>query len=214
MTTNRTDPVLTELLEQLDGMSAALNADLVSTEAPLTELRRLANVAPHRRGGPHSMDANKYRLGSALVLMGLEDLDVRFLTGLLARPRLMVKWMGEALLQHPDARIVSLLQTIQNSDVRSDYCRRTGAAIAWRWRKRLYDAAVRSFLESGRCGEDEPWRKRTVTVDQDYLIDEICELLDLPRRVFCNRGEAFDWIRAIGGNPNYWTAPDFPSEQA
>ncbi|MFN3727367.1 MAG: hypothetical protein ACK4SZ_13820 [Allosphingosinicella sp.] len=85
----------------------------------------------------------------------------------------------------------------------------------YRWKaykKPIYDAAVTSFLESGRAGDDERWRSRDITDDQADIIQDICEAAGLSLPDLPTRGEAFEWIRKRGGNPSYWHEPQQPSE--
>ena len=75
----------------------------------------------------------------------------------------------------------------------------------------LYDAAVQSFVDNGRAGWREPWRKKDVTDDQAALIATLVAILGESAPELATRGEAFDWIRARGGNPRYWREPSRPS---
>lgn len=207
--TNLTDQ-LADTLAALDDLGADLAVDAAIVEDDLRELRRLHKAAPHRRGGPGSRDARKYELGSVLVMAGLEDIDAKLLLGLFAHPLLMLRWLGEAIVQQPHAGLADLLKAVSADTIKRDFCVQWGRVLGWRYRKPLYEAGVTSFLESGKAGPDEPWRQKHVSADQASLIATLCELLDEQFPELANRGEAFEWILERGGNPAYWQEPQFP----
>lgn len=189
---------------RLEGSIAEINENI-------GELRRLARAEPHRRGGPGSKDAKKYELGSTLVLLGFADIDARELTGLLAHPKLMLRWIAEAVLSLPSASLAELVRLALNGEERRAFCRQWGRIIEWRYRKPLYRAAVASFIKSGKAGPDESWRTLHVTEDQSYLIGVLTRLLDEKAPKLQTRGEAFEWILDRGGNPQYWREPPLPT---
>lgn len=206
------DADLAALLSTLDACGARLNADIVVVEDKLPELRRLAKAAPQRRGGAGSRDAKKYALGSVLVMLGLEQVDDTVLLGLFAHPDLMLRWMAEARRTAGAQSFGALIALIMADPKRLAFCRQWGRILQWRYRKPLYDAGVTSFIECGKTGPEERWRQHDVSDDQAALVASLCDLLDQPVPALTTKGEAFDWIYARGGNPEYWAEPERPAD--
>lgn len=203
---------LSVLLAELSAQQAQVSADIRIVEDKLPELRRIAAAKQHRRGGAGSRDATKYEFGSVLVMVGLEQADSKAFLGLLAHPGLAVRWLGQAILDTGLTSFGELALHVLSDPRRLEFCRQWGRVLGWRYRKPLYDAGVMSFVNSGRAGPHEPWRKKDVTDDQERLIDTLTDLLDQPRPDLATRGEAFDWIYERGGNPDYWREPELPEE--
>ncbi|MGH6694785.1 MAG: hypothetical protein ACREBX_05805 [Sphingopyxis sp.] len=68
-------------------------------------------------------------------------------------------------------------------------------------------------MESNHIGPNEAWRKQDVSDDQTGLVAKLCDLLgEKPPRLE-TKGEAFEWIYARGGNPQYWTEPTIPDDR-
>lgn len=207
-----TDETFGALLAQLAVLQAQVSADIQIVEDKLPELRRIGKAAAHRRGGAGSRDARKYELGSVLVMVGLEGIDSKAMLGLFAHPVLMVRWLGQAAVETGRASLGELTAIALADPKRLAFCRQWGRVLGWRYRKPLYDAGVTSFVNSGRTGPNEPWRKLDITDDQATLIATLCSLLDQPLPDFLTRGQAFDWIYVRGGNPHYWNEPEIPQE--
>ena len=203
------DAELAALMSTLDALDLQVSADIALVEDKLPELRRLAKGEPHRGGGAGSRDANKYALGSVLVMLGLEHVGDTVLLGLFAHPDLMLRWMAEARRSGPQS-FDALIGRILAEPERRAFCRQWGRILQWRYRKPVYDAAVTSFVESGLTGPKEKWRKHDASDDQMALIAKLCELLDEPLPDLKTKGEAFDWIYERGGNPEYWAEPETP----
>lgn len=206
------DAELAALMSTLDALDLQVSADIALVEDKLPELRRLAKAEPHRRGGVGSRDANKYALGSVLVMLGLEHVGDTVLLGLFAHPDLMLRWMAEVRQSGGSQSFDALIGRILADPERRAFCRQWGRILQWRYRKPLYDAAVTSFIESGRTGPKEKWRKHDASDDQLALIAKLCDLLEEPLPDLRTKGSAFDWIRERGGNPEYWIQPELPDE--
>lgn len=204
------DAELEALMSTLDALDLQVSADIVLVNDKLPELRRLAKAKPHRTGGAGSRDANKYALGSVLVLLGLEHVGDTVLLGLFAHPDRMLRWMAEVRQSGGAQSFDALIGRILADPERRAFCRQWGRILQWRYRKPVYDAAVTSFIEAGRTGPKERWRKHEASDDQLALIAKLCDLLDEPMPKRMTKGEAFDWIYERGGNPGYWAEPETP----
>lgn len=205
-------PDLADLLAKLATIEHAAASELALVEERLPELRRQANARSKRRGGPDSPDAEKYKLGSILALLGFRGADDLALLGLLASGDRALHWLAEARVEHGPLPFADLVRIAIADDKRADWCRAWGEHRWKAYKKPIYDAAVTSFLESGRTGENEGWRTRDITDDQADIIQDICEAAGLPLPDLETRGEAFEWIREHGGNPAYWREPAHPLE--
>ncbi|WP_343343444.1 hypothetical protein WJT74_07870 [Sphingomicrobium sp. XHP0239] len=206
---NELNPVA-DVLKRLGESQRLMEGDIEIVREGISELRRLSQAASHRRGGAGSRDAKKYELGSVLWLHGLGDLDAQTLTGLLAHPALLLRWLGQELIRDESAPVVVLVARLLSQPGRAAFLKQWGRILEWRYRKPLYDATVSSFLESGRTGPDEAWRSRDIKIEQQALMDTLADLLEIDDPQLKTRGEAFDWIYKYGGNPTYWREPPIP----
>ena len=199
-----------DVQKRLQRAHCLLDCDIEMAHEGVSEIRRLAQAVPHRRGGAGSRDAKKYELGSVLWLHGFAEIDARALTGLLAHPALLLRWIGEELVHDESASLATLLTRLLSKSDRLGFCKQWGRVLEWRYRKPLYDAAVMSFVNSGRTGQAEAWRCREITIDQEALIQSLVGILEIDAPRLKTRGEAFDWIRHHGGNPTFWREPSTP----
>lgn len=204
------DAEFAALMSTLDELDIQVSADISLVEDKLPELRRLAKAESERRGGAGSRDANKYALGSVLVMHGLEHVGDTALLGLFAHSDLLLCWMIEARRAGGPQSFGALIERIFADPERHAFCRQWGRILQWRYRKPLYDGAVTSFIESGRTGRKEKWRQHDASDDQLALIAKLCDLLNEPMPKRMKKGEAFDWIHERGGNPAYWAEPEIP----
>ncbi len=200
------------MLDHLQELDTALASDVVIAEEELSELQRQARAAPHRRGGPGSRDAQKYRLGSSLWLYGFEHFDPQELTGILAHPILLLLWVGEIALRAPKAPLGELLDEALSDPARASFCKQWGRVIEWRYRKELYNEEIRSFERSGKTGANACWRKEKPSKKQEALISTLCDVLELADPCLKTKGDAYEWIREHGGNPSFWEEPPLPPE--
>ena len=146
------------IMAAIDGTADAIRRDLGVVEERLPELRRQARADPRRR----SRDATRYALGGTLTTLGFERINPIALTGLLGNPVQMLAWLADARAVVGDAPLVDLIDTVFEDADRYDWCRQFGVHIGWRHGKALYDAAVTSFLTSGRTGRNERWRREAI----------------------------------------------------
>ena len=203
---------LATLLNRLLDLERSAVSELTLVEETLPELRRQARAKPNRRGGKGSADAEKYRFGSILILLGFGGTEDLKLLGLLACGDRALQWLAEARLQYGPMTFADAVKIVLADPVRAEWCHRWGEYRRRIYRKAIYDASVTSFIESGKAGPREAWRRDEITTDQTGLIEDICETLSLPLPELSNRGEAFEWIRAHGGKPAYWAVPAEPDE--
>lgn len=194
-------------MAMIDGTIGKADRKVELVHGELRELRRQACALPKRRGGAGSRDARKYALGSTLAVLGLADIDDIALLGLLAHPLQMLRWASSILSSTPDLGFGALIQTVLSDSHRRAWCEQWGRALWWRYRKALYDAEVTSFLNSGRTGRGERWRRDQPTAVQLGLILDLCGVLHETGPKVGTKGEAFDWIYARGGNPTFWEEP-------
>ena len=203
---------LADLLDSLLALECAAASELAMVEAKLPELRRQAKARPKRRGGKGSPDAEKYKLGSILALCGFSGADDLVLLGFFACGDPALQWLAEARLEHGPMSFAEAVKAALADPVRADWCRRWGEYRRKVHKKAAYDASVTAFLESGKAGPRETWRRSEITSDQFDLIEDICDASGLRPPDLANRGEAFEWIYARCGKPAYWQAPEEPDE--
>ncbi|MBN8807816.1 MAG: hypothetical protein J0I47_06225 [Sphingomonas sp.] len=196
------------IMAAIDCTADMIRADLGVITEKLPELRRQALADPRRR----NRDAKRYALGGALTVLGFERIDPIAITGLLGNPRRMLTWLVDARAVIGDAPLADLVDAVFEHADRYDWCRQWGVHIDWLHGKALYDAAVTSFVTSGRTGANERWRRDTITADQEQLISRICTWRQITEPKVTTRGEAFDWIYAAGGNPTWWGPPATPAD--
>ena len=118
----------------------------------------------------------------------------------------------EARFEHGPMTFAQTIKTAMQDPNRLDWCTRWGDYRRRIYKKAAYEASVRSFLESGKTGPNEKWRRREITCEQFDVIEDLCEVGKLPAPVLSNRGEAFDWILNHGGNPAHWEEPKMPDD--
>lgn len=198
------------LRQALDLLDRRIEREAAVCATSVAELRRQHHAAPKRRGGPGSADARRYALGSTLALVGAGEVDDTALVGLLAHPVRMLAWMAEALERGAGPMFGDLVDAVLAAPGRRAWCQQWGRVLRWRQQKPRYDAAVASFIASGRTGPNEPWRRKDITDDQAALIAILADLMGESAPILALRGDAFDWIRDQGGNPTYWREPPLP----
>lgn len=200
----------------IDGTSQQLEAKIAAEDAQLRELQRQAHAMDKRRGGPGSADARKYALGSALVMLGLGEVDDTALLGLLSHSDRIPRLIDRLPRHDGDTSFAGQVRALLADPAIGPWCRQWGRVLQWRQRAPLYRAEVERFITSGRTGPDERWRKRDITAAQLFLIRTLEELLGVTfpdsTETPATRGDAFDWIHAHGGNPTYWQEPPLPTD--
>ncbi|MEO1968563.1 MAG: hypothetical protein ABGW87_07625 [Sphingomonadaceae bacterium] len=203
---------LARILDSLRELERSAASELALIEEKLPELQRQARAKPKRRGGKGSIDAAKYQLGSVLTLCGFEGTDDLVLLGFLACGDRALQWMAEARLAFGPMTFAELVRAALADPQRTAWCRKWGEYRRKVYKKAAYDQSVTSFLESGKTGPRQRWRRAEITAEQHDIIEDICTALGRPKPTLSNRGQAFDWIFKNGGNPNFWVPPVEPNE--
>lgn len=203
---------LAVLRRSLERLGRCIDQEAEVCAAKLSELRRQHKAAPRRRGGSGSLDARAYALGLVLTLVGGGPIDGTALLGLLAHPARMLRWMADAVAAGAGPMFGDVVAAVLDDPARRSWCEQWGRIFQWRRRKPLYDAAVASFMASGRLGEREAWRTLLPTDDQMALMQVLAALLGEEVPNLATRGEAFEWIRVRDGNPIFWQEPSLPPE--
>lgn len=194
---------LAALRRALDLLDNRIEREAAVCTTRLSDLRRQHKAAPKRRGGAGSIDAKRYALGASLALVGAGDVDRDALLGLMAHPVQMLRWMTYALVDGAGPTFGAVIDAVLADSSRRTWCEQWGRILRWREQKQRYDAAVASFLVSGRTGAHEPWRREPATDDQIALVQILAGLLGEPIPDVSLRGPAFEWILERGGNPTY-----------
>ena len=113
-------PDLAGLLVRLTTIEHAAASELALVEEQLPELRRQAKARSKRRGGPGSPDAEKYKLGSVLTLLGFKGADDLVLLAFLASGDRGLKWLAEARVEHGPMSFAELVRTAIADEKRED----------------------------------------------------------------------------------------------
>lgn len=203
--------ILQDRLEQLIPRLDAEMALLAVANATLEDIIREADTSQHRRATYSARDRSCYRVGAALEPGGGRGLDDVSLSGLDCLGGHGVALMVECAIEHPDAKTVSELLGLLFASAHGPLIRAWGGYARWHWMQELYVAETEAFLAS-RAGRDPraSWRRGSATARQMWLIAEIARVLAVVAPKSLLRGQAFDWIRARGGNPRWQTRPPTP----
>lgn len=191
-------------------MTAKVDAAARICEASISDLRRQHHALTKRRGRGRSADASNYALGAGLALVGMEGVDDTALVGLMAHPDQMLVWIAQVRRTGAGPMFGDLVKAVFTDQACYAWCHQWGRILQWRRRKSLYDAAVTSFMTSGKAGPKARWRREEISDDQAALIATLAHILGEALPDVANRGEAFDWIDVRGGNPTYWQEPASP----
>lgn len=206
------DENLARLMIRLTKLEDSAKSELELVEERLPELRRQARAKPKRRGGAGSADADKYALGSVLKLCGFSAEDELPLLGFFACGDRALSWLVETRIEYGPMTFAQTIKAAMQDPKRREWCTQWGDYRRRVYKKAVYEASVTSFLESGKTGPNEKWRRRGITSEQFDVIEDICEARKLPAPVLSNRGEAFDWILNHRGNPAHWEEPKMPDD--
>lgn len=201
---------LRDLATNLAASEDRIAGEVAIAATSAAELRRQYRAADKRRGGPGSADARKYALGSALVLVGIDSGDDTALLGLMAHPKRMARWMQSGASAGAGPMFGDIVRWIFSDPARLTWCRQWGVILQWRRRAALYEQEVRRFIETGPLDPRASWRRKPITIGQAALIDALVGLLGELAPDLANRGAAFEWLRARGGNPTFWREPSLP----
>ena len=203
-------PALLRLLAEY--LATAATEAIAVEEIARAELAQLIHDAAareHRRAAFNEYDRRSYRLGGSFRPSGGENLDDVALAGFLGLGVHGVMLLATIALrpEHQGKSVSGLLERLFRSEA-GPGIRAWGVHARFVHLQALYRQETDTFLAS-RKGRDprQRWRREKVTVNQAYLIAEICILLEIGKPELGDRGEAFEWIHARGGNPRFRERP-------
>lgn len=181
------------------------------------ELRLAANWHLHRAAQPGSIDNAVYAQGSAEQCLDGLDLDPIALLGLKAAGAIAYGWLVEAAAGDPGGSFVDHARAVFADHDRYVWCAEFGAYHRFKWKSEVYLKEV-TERETKPIMRDPnaPWRRRSVTVKQRYLIEMMVECLAAldpacERPAPANRGEAHAWLKERSANPIFWHPPLSPA---
>ena len=100
--------------------------------------------------------------------------------------------------------LIDLIQLVLDDPNVRERARNHGAELRWEWSRALYQAEVEDFAQSPAAQNPRAaWRRKSVTRRQVYLIGEAVRCFELDPLNVTNRGEAYEWLRMVGGNPRF-----------
>lgn len=209
-----TTELQTDLREQMGALLAACGDARIAEEARVSLLDdeiREAQTWAFRRAAYHERDRRCYRVGAAFEPGGGLDLDDVALTGLDCLGLRGVLLIATTAEHHPTLPLNGLLKKLFASEA-GEQIRAWGMWRRWHWLSDLYRAETEAFLNSKK-GKDPNarWRSEKPTAAQEHIIREASRLLQIERPEFTRRGDAFEWIKAAGGNPRFRDAPPLPA---
>jgi hypothetical protein len=196
-----------QLLALLDGRAVANEA----REEELEELIREAETSIYRSAARIERDRGCYRVGAAFEPNKGHRLDDIFLTGVDHLGSIGVALLAETALAHPGESLSGLLRILSATE-QGDNVREWGVWGRGTWNRKLYLWETEGFFRTKKGSDPkQKWRGETVTRRQLYLIGEICRCLVVLEPKPSNRGEAYEWIKANGGNPRFSNPPPVPA---
>lgn len=215
MTHAPSPPVARSDLISATSMLAALLADMsVSNQAhqqELEELIRETQTYLHRKAARDARDRACYRIGGALEpnkghllcdikMCGFDHLGPFGLLLLLP-----------IALANPRESFSGLLRLLFASELGA-CIREWGVWSRLTWLHKLYWQETVGFLQTKKGSDPKQgWRSETPTARQRHLIRELARTFDELEPKFARRGDAFEWIKAQGGNPRFHTPPPMPA---
>lgn len=180
----------------------AASTDVQAAALLAAEAGRWPTMRASRIG---SEDNQRHSLSHAYKIYAALDLPPLELVGLEALGLLGLKWRIEAAFEYGWKAGPLLTRQVLAEPQKARICRLTGALVTWQHMREAYTdrvACVTRLVASGQTS----WRQKKVTPEQRYLLARIEELVRADDDNFRmpdvhNRGEAFDIIDSMGGNP-------------
>ncbi|MXP41879.1 hypothetical protein GRI75_09520 [Altererythrobacter soli] len=178
---------------------------------PLDDLRREVHQYGKRRCDIEaSRDNLKYHLGFAFEANEALNVDSLALTGLLSLPwEAFVACLGDDA-PRPERLIDGLSLALLEPEV-LEWARAQGVWLQWTRLEAIYREEVEDFRKSDAFHRSG-WRRKGITRPQRYLIGEIHRILGVPVPDLANRGQAYEFIAANGGNPRFLVKPPLPAK--
>lgn len=203
------DSILARLAVARLGISAVTRlatgaADRSAQEAALFEAQ--AKRFPTTRAAAiGTEDQQRYALSHSYKIFDSLQLNPLEVTGLEALGAMGAAWMIEAASEHGWAPGPVLRQHIFANPLKAEACRLLGSVVCWRHLKNAQLHQI-TEVEAKIARGENVWRSKPVTAAQSQLLNWIEELIRAEEPRFnlpwpTNRGEAFDLIRRLGGNP-------------
>jgi hypothetical protein len=194
---------------------AALLADMsASNQAHQQELEQLIRETQtylHRRAANNARDKACYRIGGALEPNKGHLLDDVALSGFDHLGAFGLLLLLPIALANPGESLSGLLRLLFASEVGASI-REWGVWSRLTWLHKLYWQETIGFLQTEKGSDPKQgWRSEKPTARQKHLIREIAHAFDELEPKFARRGDAFEWIKAQGGNPRFHTPPPMPT---
>lgn len=197
-----TEKISTDTANALRAVEARASKNEKSAQSELSEIRRADRAGRNLRTKRQQEDYKKYVLGGVLARAGLADIDPTALAGLLRNPETFGKWLAEAARRLRTGESSAAIHMFIDKPEILAWVRAWGHDTEYRSRAGQYEAAVKGFDEHDAISSKR-WRAAQVTADQLAIAGHICEVDGISMPSFRNRGAAFDWIRAQGGDTRY-----------
>lgn len=156
-----------------------------------------------------SRDNLVYYLGAAFEVNRALDLDSFALTGLLALQLNEFEELAYSNEANPPAKLIDAIRHVLAMPPVLAWARAQGIWMQWKRLEKIYRSEVDDFRKSDAF-LDKKWRRKGISPAQHYIIGEIERLTGVSRPVLTNRGEAWEYIAAQGGNPRFLNAPPIP----
>ena len=192
-------------------LATRFEQELAEVNAELQELERLAAAKGKRRGDRRKggNDTQKYRLGSIFWILtdDFEEIDDLALLGLLASGAETLQLLSEFSRADDENLLQPIMRIMADKDLYSSL-RQQGGLLRWEKSRALYITEVEKFATSAAArNPNGRWRRKTPSRKQIYLIAEIVRCFNFALPEICTRGEAFEWLYAVGGNPRFANPP-------
>lgn len=198
----RPDHRIRELLQRFE-------IDREAAVPALGDLRREIHQYGKRRCDVEaSRDNLIYYLGFAFEVNGALNIDSLALAGLLSLPWEAFVAASEDEVRKP-VRIIDGLRLLLLQPAVLEWSRAQGAWQQWKRLEAIYRQEVNDFRDSDAFRRPG-WRCKAITRPQHYLIGEIRRILGVPVTPLANRGQAYEFIAAHGGNPRFMEEPPVP----
>lgn len=176
----------------------------------LTDLKReISGYGKRECDKVASRDNLVYYLGAAFEVNRALDLDSFALTGLLALPLDEFEELAFSDEENPPATLIDAIRHVLSMPPVLAWARAQGIWMQWKRLDAIYQSEVDEFRNSDAF-VDKKWRRKGISPAQHYIIGEIERLTGVSRPVVNNRGEAWEYIAAQGGNPRFLVAPPIP----
>ena len=181
------------------------------------ELQLAATWHLRRASVPLSIDNLTYAHGSNERALGGLDICPIALLGFKAAGAIAYPWLVDAAALLPSGNYVDHVRVALDHRQRWAYCVELGAYHRFQFKSEVYRNAVFDWQARPAANDPTaPWRRRSITAKQRYLIEIVVDCLAAISPSFqqphlANRGAAHDWLRDVGGRPMFWHRPVPPA---